>query len=553
MGGYLSSGVPAWPGSSLEIGLAAIADAKSPTESAANWIADSGPAIESPLLSITNPVMADGWPPIEILRAARSDSGAVESLGTPRADLFDPAEAIGSVVINGNAPAEAGASVAADGWPAAESLTNAVVDGALVESGAILRIDADPPAESGGSLVVDRSAPIASGSSARIDATAWAEIVSAARSVAGDAWAQIEALGTIVRDGAPIEWVALFRIDMPPLAEAGTAARVDPTTAAESAALAGADSWPAAESSGTQRVDAPSAAEVLLTAGRDGAALEILALGARRDASAPYEYGGAILRIFDPAFPVESIAVARVDAPALTELLTAAHADGAEIEWLSVIPSLAIAANGFAPLEARGTFAANQSVALSSDALSKADAAVVAEWLQRQTADPVANSYVQIEALMTLPPPLVYVSAGRLRSCQPTLAQPRAFAPLAPGDIDNFAFDFTAEIGAAAIVSTAWTCALRPLQTAMDPQPQSHIEAPPAAQTAIGIYAPQDSPGWTGLGSPPQGYAIARGAFSTALVGGFAAAEAGALYTLTATVATSDGRTLSVAADLPIQ
>jgi hypothetical protein len=47
-----------------------------------------------------------------------------------------------------------------------------------------------------------------------------------------------------------------------------------------------------------------------------------------------------------------------------------------------------------------------------------------------------------------------------------------SFDPIEIGEIDNFAFDFTADIGAATMVSTSWTCALAPFQTATDPAPQ---------------------------------------------------------------------------------
>jgi hypothetical protein len=170
------------------------------------------------------------------------------------------------------------------------------------------------------------------------------------------------------------------------------------------------------------------------------------------------------------------------------------------------------------------------------------------------TADPVSNTYLQIEALMTAPPPIVYVAKDRLRAASDSLGgRARAFGPLPPGASDWFGFDFTAEVGAASIASTSWTCALRPLQTASDPQPQTHILAPPAAAAAIGIYDPADYPGWLGISPPPQGWAVARGSYSVALVGGFAAGAAGAFYELAATVVTSDGRTLALAADLPIK
>jgi hypothetical protein len=129
----------------------------------------------------------------------------------------------------------------------------------------------------------------------------------------------------------------------------------------------------------------------------------------------------------------------------------------------------------------------------------------------------------------------------------------RPFDPLAPGEYDNFGFDFTADMGGATIVSTNWTCALKPLQNAVDPAPQAHVVVA-YVQTQIG----------SGLGplvlvaAPPSALAVAgaavvlTGAFSVARVGGFVPSQSGATYQLEATVVTSDGRTLSLSADLPI-
>jgi hypothetical protein len=68
------------------------------------------------------------------------------------------------------------------------------------------------------------------------------------------------------------------------------------------------------------------------------------------------------------------------------------------------------------------------------------------------------------------------------------------FDPIELGEIDNFAFDFTADMGAATMVSTAWTCALAPFQTATDPAPQSRILSV-ATQTTIQVRARIASPG----------------------------------------------------------
>jgi hypothetical protein len=123
-----------------------------------------------------------------------------------------------------------------------------------------------------------------------------------------------------------------------------------------------------------------------------------------------------------------------------------------------------------------------------------------------------------------------------------------AFDPIAPGEWDNFAFNFTNDVGAAAIGATSWTCVVRtpPPGGGIDPAPQAHIGAV-YAQTQIGaVQGPLLVP------LPPGSVGVLSGAFSVARVGGFAAAAAGATYTLEATVQTSDGRTLDLSADLPV-
>ena len=66
-----------------------------------------------------------------------------------------------------------------------------------------------------------------------------------------------------------------------------------------------------------------------------------------------------------------------------------------------------------------------------------------------------------------------------------------AFDPIEAGEVDNFAFDFTADVGAATIASTNWTCALAPYQTATDPTPQARILSA-SAQTLIQVRSPLD-------------------------------------------------------------
>ncbi|MGH7044942.1 MAG: hypothetical protein ACREE2_00960 [Stellaceae bacterium] len=111
---------------------------------------------------------------------------------------------------------------------------------------------------------------------------------------------------------------------------------------------------------------------------------------------------------------------------------------------------------------------------------------------------------------------------------------PGAFDPIEVGEIDNFAFDFTADMGAATMLSTSWTCSLAPYQTATDPTPQARILAASAA-ILIQLRAPLD-------GSPQT----RAGFFSVATVGGMPASASGATYVLEATANLSDGRVLKL-------
>jgi hypothetical protein len=109
-----------------------------------------------------------------------------------------------------------------------------------------------------------------------------------------------------------------------------------------------------------------------------------------------------------------------------------------------------------------------------------------------------------------------------------------SFDPIEVGEIDNFAFDFTPDIGAAAIVSTNWTCALAPYQTAMDPAPLSRVLSV-SAQTAIRLRSSVDGSLQTRQGS-----------FSVASIGGMPVSAAGGTYILEATANLSDGRVLKL-------
>ena len=108
------------------------------------------------------------------------------------------------------------------------------------------------------------------------------------------------------------------------------------------------------------------------------------------------------------------------------------------------------------------------------------------------------------------------------------------FDPIEPGEIDNFAFDFTADVGAATMVATSWTCVLAPFQTAIDPAPQSRVLSA-STQTVIQLRASSDSTLQTRTGF-----------FSVASIGGMPATAAGGTYILEATAVLSDGRVLKL-------
>jgi hypothetical protein len=112
------------------------------------------------------------------------------------------------------------------------------------------------------------------------------------------------------------------------------------------------------------------------------------------------------------------------------------------------------------------------------------------------------------------------------------LIQP--FAPIEPGEIDYFVFDFTGDIGTATITSTNWTCTLAPYQTATDPTPQARVLAA-TPETLIQLRSPFDGSLQTRTGF-----------FSVATIGGMPHTAIGATYILEAAAALSDGRVLKL-------
>jgi hypothetical protein len=105
------------------------------------------------------------------------------------------------------------------------------------------------------------------------------------------------------------------------------------------------------------------------------------------------------------------------------------------------------------------------------------------------------------------------------------------FDPIEVGEVDSFAFDFAADVGAATMVSTS---ALAPYQTVTDPVPQSRVLST-SVQTLIQVRNRLDGTMRT-----------LSGFFSVASIGGFPASAVSGTYVLEATAALSDGRILKL-------
>ena len=114
------------------------------------------------------------------------------------------------------------------------------------------------------------------------------------------------------------------------------------------------------------------------------------------------------------------------------------------------------------------------------------------------------------------------------------------FPALAPGEFDNFCFDFTAGAGAASIALTTWTASFDPGNTAAnDANPQARVIT---ALAATSIYA-----------RSPINFTLQAwgGQFSVATLGGFPPSAVGGTYRLVASASLTDTRVLVAAADVP--
>jgi hypothetical protein len=117
------------------------------------------------------------------------------------------------------------------------------------------------------------------------------------------------------------------------------------------------------------------------------------------------------------------------------------------------------------------------------------------------------------------------------------------FDPIAPGEKDDFAFDFTADMGSAELTSATWTISVSPQRK--DHNPQSRLID---SRVATRMY----------LRSSEDGSLTLRdGFFAIATLGNIPASAVGGTYMLSAlaTVTDPDGgvRLLNLSVDLPCQ
>lgn len=106
------------------------------------------------------------------------------------------------------------------------------------------------------------------------------------------------------------------------------------------------------------------------------------------------------------------------------------------------------------------------------------------------------------------------------------------FSDLEVGEVDNFAIDFTTEVGSSVITSTAWTLGLLPYSSGTDPDPGSHVVAL-ANPTSLVVRLPNNT------------LETLYGAFAVAQVGPCPESAAGSTYILNAQSTLSDGRVIA--------
>jgi hypothetical protein len=104
------------------------------------------------------------------------------------------------------------------------------------------------------------------------------------------------------------------------------------------------------------------------------------------------------------------------------------------------------------------------------------------------------------------------------------------FDPIEVGEVDYFAFDFTADVGTEDIVAVEFSCRLTPFTAGADPAPQTRIWR--------GLWPPAHT---LEIRTPDGSIRQKTGYFAVAAVGPMPASAAGATYIIGATAYLSGG------------
>jgi hypothetical protein len=114
----------------------------------------------------------------------------------------------------------------------------------------------------------------------------------------------------------------------------------------------------------------------------------------------------------------------------------------------------------------------------------------------------------------------------------------RPFDPIRPGEIDNFSFDFTPDIGTSFISSTSWVCTYTPKGTSTDSSPQARV----MSTTFLTTIRRRLSDG---------SLEILTGNFSVSEFGNAPTSAVGGTYLVEATAVLGDGRVLKLSSIIP--
>ena len=142
------------------------------------------------------------------------------------------------------------------------------------------------------------------------------------------------------------------------------------------------------------------------------------------------------------------------------------------------------------------------------------------------------------------------ISANRLRMITSQYSAPAveaaAFDPIAPGGVDHFAYDLSADAGAAQMIETTWTCSFDAGESdAVDEDPQARIiEAWITNSIAVSPSADSEA------NPRPVTY---YGWFSVARIGNMPPSAAGGSYRPVASTQFDDGRYCTASVSLPLK